>query len=101
MITRIDPPDYKSTSTVQLDSDAGNPWLAIDEIETWAAQHGFVRTSEYHPRQVLVEGHRRFRAVCYRISDEERAAIEISQRRMTERGDVLRGTIPGAIKDAG
>jgi len=93
MITKIDPPDFDKASTVQIDSDAGNPWLAVDEIENWAAHRGFVRTSEYHPRQVLVEGHRRFRAICYRISDEERAAMELAHRQMTERGDRLRGLV--------
>lgn len=93
MIKRIDPADFANVSTVQVDSDVGNPWLAIDEIENWAADHGFVRTSEYHPRQVLVEGRRRFRGICYRMTDEERAAIEQSHRQMIERGDAL---TPGA-----
>lgn len=93
VITRIDPADFSHASTVQVESDVGNPWLALDEIEDWAAGHGFVRTSEYHPRQVLVDGQRRFRTVCYRMSDEELEAIEDAQRRMTERGDRLRGTV--------
>lgn len=93
VITRIDPPDYDHASTVQVDSDVGNAWLALDEIEGWAAEKGFVRTSEYQPRQVLVDGQRRFRAICYRISDEERAAMELSQQQMIERGDQLRGMV--------
>lgn len=98
MITRIDPPKFGNVSTVQVESDAGNPWLAIDEIETWAAENGFVRTSEYHPRQVLVDGRRRFRGICYRISEEERSAVEDAHRRMIERGDALmnRATAPAA-----
>ena len=98
MITRIDPPDHGNASTVQIDSDAGNPWLAIDEIETWAAENGFVRTSEYHPRPVLIDGHRRYRGICYRISDEERAALELAHRQMTERGDRLRGVVRHATE---
>lgn len=96
MITRIDPSEYSNASTVQVDSDAGNAWLAIEEIENWAAEHQFVRTSEFHPRQVLVDGHRQFRSICYRISPEERAAMELSQRQMVERGEALRGVVPHA-----
>lgn len=100
MITRIDPEDVTNVSTVQIESDAGNPWLALDEIETWAAENGFVRTSEYHPRQVLVEGKRRFRGVCYRISEEERAAMELAQRQMIDRGNALRGIVPRSAEQA-
>jgi len=99
MIVRIDPPDFKNASTVQLDSDAASPWLAIDEIEDWAAAHGFVRTSEYQPRRVLVDGRVRFRGICYRISEEERAALEQAHRQMIERGDALRGVVSGANGD--
>jgi hypothetical protein len=93
MITKIDPPNFDAASSVQIDSDAGNPWLAIDEIETWAADHGFVRTSEYHPRVVLIDGRRRFRATCYRMSEEEVSAIEQAQQRMIDRGDAFRRAI--------
>lgn len=95
MITKIDPPDYGNASTVQIDSDSGNHWLATTEIEEWAAAHGFVRTSEYHLRQVLVDGRRRFRGVCYRITDEERRAAEDAQRQMIARGDALRDALQG------
>jgi hypothetical protein len=91
MITRIDPKEFANASTVQLDSDAGNPWLAISEIEDWARQNGFVRTSEYQPRMVLIEGLRRYRCICYRISPEEREALEQSHQKMIDRGEALRG----------
>jgi hypothetical protein len=90
MITRIDPDNFASASTVQIESNAGNPWLALEEIEEWAAAHGFVRTSEYHPRAVLVNGERRFRGICYRVTEEERAAIEQAHQDMIVRGDALR-----------
>jgi hypothetical protein len=93
MITKIDPPDFGNSSTVQVDSDADNPWLAMEEIESWAIEKGFVLTSEFHPRAILIDGHRRFRAICYRISDEERAAMEFAHRQMIERGDRLRGFV--------
>jgi hypothetical protein len=101
MITRVDPPDFDNASTLQIDSDECDPWLAIDEIENWAAMKGFVRTSEYQPRQVLVEGRRRFRAICYRVSDEERAAVELAQRQMIERGDQLRGMVHHSARGRG
>lgn len=90
MITRTDPDDFANASTVQVESDAGNHWLALSEIEEWAAAHGFVRTSEYHPRPVLVEGRRRFRGICFRLTEEDRAAVEQAHRQMIERGDDLR-----------
>jgi hypothetical protein len=98
MITQVDPPDFQRSSTVQVDSDAGNLWLAIEDIEDWASQHGFVRTGEYHLRQVLIDGRHRFRGVCYRISEEERAAIEATQREMADRGDGLRGVLPRVVR---
>jgi hypothetical protein len=98
MITQIDPVSFADASSVQVDSDAGDSWHAIEEIENWAAENGFVRSSEYSPRQVLIEGHRRFRSVCYRISPEERAAFELSQRQMTERGELLKGLVHHAAR---
>jgi hypothetical protein len=89
MITRIDPENFSDAATVQLESDAANPWLALEEIENWAAANGFVRTSEYHPREVLIGGHRRFRGICYRLTDEEVTAIEQAHQHMIERGDAL------------
>ncbi len=90
MITQIDPDKFANASTVQIESNAANPWLALDEIEEWAAAHGFVRTSEYHPRTVLVNGERRFRGICYRVTEEERAASEQAHQDMIARGDALR-----------
>lgn len=94
MIERIDPPNFQHASTVQVDSNADNMWSAIDEIENWATENGFVRTSEYAPRQILIGGHKHFRAICYRLSAEERAASELAHQQMTQRGDVLRETMP-------
>jgi hypothetical protein len=84
MITRIDPADFKNASTVQLDSDAGNPWLALDEIEEWASANGFVRTAVFHPRQVLIDGRRRFRGICYRLLAEEIDAAWLPEVRRRE-----------------
>jgi hypothetical protein len=99
MITRVDPPDFRTVSSVQVDSNADNPWVAIEEIESWAAENGFVRTSEYHPRHVLIDGGRQFRSVCYPVSDEERAAIELAHRQMSERAEALRGVLPRGARE--
>lgn len=99
-ITRIDPPDYREASTVQIDSDASDSWVALDEVEDWAQAHGFVRTSEYQPRPILVGGRRQFRAICFRLSQEERSAIDQAQIQMTERGKHLRGLVRSTAGDA-
>jgi hypothetical protein len=88
-ITRTDPEDFRNATTVQVESNARDNFTAIDEVERWAADNGFVRTSEYSLRQVLVGGQRRFRGICYRVTAEERAAQEHAQRQMIDRGDAL------------
>ncbi len=101
MITRIDPLDFENSSMVQIDSDAGNMWLAIEDVEDWASSHGFVRTNEQTLRPVLLDGKLRYRGICFRISDEERAAADFSQRMMIERAERLRGVIPGVTRRQG
>lgn len=93
MISKVDPSTFDSASTVQIDCDAANQWLAMDEIEDWAAAHGFVRTGEFPLRQVLLDGKRYFRAIGYRMSDEERIAIEMSHDEMVRRAEGLRGRV--------
>ena len=83
MITRVDPPDPNSTSALQVDSDAGNYWLAVKDVERWAAEHGFVPVGGVRP--VLVDGRRQFRAVCYRPTPEDAAAAEEDNRVRRER----------------
>jgi hypothetical protein len=86
-IVKIDPENYEHASTVQLDSDAGNMWLAMSEIEDWAGQHQFVRTGEMQLRVVLVGGHRHYRGICFRISSEEEASAEQLHREAIDRGE--------------
>ena len=88
-IVRVDPPDPTGASLVQVDSSSGNLWLAIAEVDGWAVEHGFVRTNEFHLRQVLVEGHRRYRGICYRPTAEEAAAADQAQQEMISRADRL------------
>ena len=64
---------------------------AVEEVEDWAWEHGFVRTHEHNLRLVLVDGKLRYRGICYRISKEEEAATNLSQQEMIERAERLRG----------
>jgi hypothetical protein len=51
------------------------------EIEDWAAEHGFLRTSEYYLRRVRRrDGKRVFRGFCYRMTPEERENAEQDDR---------------------
>src|SRR2546425_680292 len=82
-ITLIDPPDFRNASTVQVDSDADDPWLAVDEIESWAEKNEFVRTAEYHPRQVLIDGRR---VNAYVPPSFFREFLNVATRPLFERG---------------
>lgn len=76
-IVRIDPEDFEKVNTVQVFTDAGDNRDAVLEIEAWAAQHGFVRTSEYWLGQMILEtGRRVFRGVCYRMTPELTESLE-------------------------
>ena len=95
-IVSVDPPDPTDVSLVQVDSSAGNFWLAIAEINAWAADHGFIRTSEFQLRQVMIGGRVRFRGICYRPTTEEADAAEHAHRAMIARADQLpaRAAVP-------
>jgi len=99
MIIRVDPPDFAKSSTVQVDSDAPTNTLAMREVDDWAADNGFLRTSEYHLRPILVGGKRQFRGFCYRMTPEEMGAIEFDHQRLIERADKLEVTIDWSKDD--
>jgi hypothetical protein len=91
MITRIDPQDWEHANVVQLDSDARDNMQAMREIEDWAFDHGFARTTEYHLRAAITDDNLRvFRGICYRLTRDERRAIDETNRRVEER----RGRMP-------
>ena len=70
-IVAIDPSDWHKSNVVQIDSDASDNKEAIIEIENWAAENDFARTTEYWLRQILKENGRRiFRGICYRLTKE-------------------------------
>jgi len=50
-IVAIDPVDWENVNAVQIDSDASENEEATTDIENWAAEHGFARTTEYWLRQ--------------------------------------------------
>ena len=83
-IVGVDPTEYQNANTVQVDSDAADNARAINEIDDWATEHGFVRTNEYWLRKAIRGGKRIFRGICYRFSDEERAsAVQACQTNTT------------------
>ena len=74
-IKHIDPSDWTSVNSVQVDSDASSNMAAIHEINDWAARNGFERVNEYWLRQrQLPGGLRVFRGVCIRLTEDEFAA---------------------------
>lgn len=83
-ITKIDPAGFDQANSVLIDSDAPTNAQAIQEIDAWAAAHGFARTTEYWLRTVVSGGRQRFRGVCYRLTDEERAGTEQYLREVQE-----------------
>jgi hypothetical protein len=86
MIRRIDPQEWKESNVVQVDSDASDNMSAAREIESWAAQNGFVRTTEYWLRRAMTaDGAIVFRGICYRISPEEHELIQRVERETEER----------------
>lgn len=75
-IRKTDPEPIGAANAVQVDSDATTNELAIRDIDAWAAENGFLRTNEYWLRVVIRDGRRHFRGVCYRMTDDERLAME-------------------------
>ncbi len=88
-VTKVDPTPFEQASSIVIDSDAETNELALREIENWAHSHGFVRTNEYYLRQILVNGNRQFRGVCYRIANEERRAIDAELLEVQQRAERL------------
>jgi hypothetical protein len=85
-IQRVDPADWRNASTVQVESDAAHNLEALHEIEQWARDNGFARTTEYWLRQAVTpDGKRVFRGVCFRLDTEERRAAENIDRSVEER----------------
>jgi hypothetical protein len=85
-ILGTDPPDYEHSNVVLIESSAPTNREALLEIEDWAAQHGFVRTTESFLRQVIRrDGIRAYRSTCYRLDDQERAAIADRQQEILDR----------------
>lgn len=80
----VDPPNWKemNLNTVQVDSGAGDNVEAIREIDEWAYENGFARTTEYWLRRIRREdGSFVFRGFCYRVTQE----VEQSKREAHER----------------
>ncbi len=100
-VIKVEPELFENEATVQVDSDAREMSEAIEEVEDWAWEHGFIRTHERNLRPVLVDGKLRFRGICYRISKEEEAAMDLAQRQMIERAERMRGLITAEDRKIG
>ena len=87
-IVRIDPPNFGTASSAQIDSDAPDNSAAIRELDDWAAEHGYVRTREYWLRRVNTEGRLVFRGIVYRPGEDEirtvRESIAATDKRLEQ-----------------
>ena len=81
-IVKIDPAEWQNASVVQVESDAVNNIDALKEIENWAYQNGFARTTEYWLRHVRRDGQLIFRGICYRVDEEDRASQKEAHERV-------------------
>lgn len=87
-IIYVDPEEWQNANTVQVDSDAKKNEQAIDDIEQWAADNGFARTSEYWLRQVIrQDGKHVFRGICYRVTAEVKASNEAILQEISRRAE--------------
>lgn len=84
-IKSIEPEQFDKAPAVIVDSDATTNVEAIREIDTWASNHGFARTTEYWLRVVVVENQRRFRGTCYRLTAEDARGADVRLQEIEER----------------
>jgi hypothetical protein len=92
-IVRTDPYDFESANTVQIDSDAKDNSTAMREIEDWAAEHGYRRTSEFWLRRINTPEHGLlFRGICYRVTEDERATLRAESDEVQARIDRMPAT---------
>src|SRR5262245_29869641 len=82
--------------SVLVYSDAPTNDDAIRDIDTWAREHGFVRTHEYNLRTTARNGKRVYMGFCYRLRDEDYDSIEEGMRRVNERREKMPMTTDSA-----
>ena len=91
-ITKIDPKDWKKANIVQIDVDAKDNREAIDALDNWAWKHGFARARENFLRIITrPDGTRIFRGGCYKLTDEEKTAIDLNFQAITKRAERIGG----------
>ncbi|HEY3246561.1 MAG TPA: hypothetical protein VGM03_24715 [Phycisphaerae bacterium] len=83
-IVKTDPAEWQNVNVLLIDSDAPNNDRAILEIEDWAAEHGFVRVNEYWLREIRRDGHKLFRGICYRLTEDAIRTEQESWREIKE-----------------
>ncbi|HUU86059.1 MAG TPA: hypothetical protein VM243_21385 [Phycisphaerae bacterium] len=94
-IVKVDPEDWKTSNTVQLDSDAPSNREALLEIDEWAAEHGFARVNEHWLRRIITQDRCwLFRGVCYRLTPEEQTSAQAAGRAAAD----ARGKMPTASR---
>jgi hypothetical protein len=87
-ITKIDPQDYEQAKLVQVDIEAQNNSEAVAELEEWAFEHGFARVRENFLRIISrPDGSRVFRGTCYKLTEEEKTAIDLNFKTIIQRAD--------------
>jgi hypothetical protein len=77
-IVSIDPADWGTSNTIQLDSDAPGNREAIIEMDEWAAENGFARINEQWLRRIQRGGRQLYRGVCYRLTEEEQQSSSVA-----------------------
>jgi hypothetical protein len=82
------------TDVVLALSDAPDNDAAIREIDTWAREHDFVRSNEYHlnARQTA-DGRRLYTCACYRLTDENLRAAQAELSRIRRRREQMAETV--------
>lgn len=77
MVIETQPEETRTAPLVMVSSDAPDNVSAIQKIDKWARDNGFVRSNEYHlGRRQTAEGKMLFFSPCYRLDESFRRAAE-------------------------
>lgn len=97
MVVQTQPEETDDAPVVMVSSDASDNISAIHEIDQWARDHGFVRSSEYHlGRRQTAEGKMLFASPCYRLDESFKRAADTDLARIRERRERMPMTASSA-----
>ena len=97
-IVKIDPSAFSDVNIVQVDVRAKDNYEAIEALESWAGKHGFARLHQRYLRVIArAESGPVFRGACYRMTDEEKAAVHFEAEALFDRGR----KIPRGLRKSG